>query len=371
MPYDLISLEKDMYQVSKKSFTEVLEDLDPSENYLETDLAGLDAYERQLKRFEIKVNGPNCDSVEKFFENYHTAVLFPEFMARSIKSGLSAADALPMICATKTITDGIDFRPIILNTTSTSDSSTTNANSTASSTINSDSSSENTSTSVNTSQDVSENTGINLRAPISEGASLPVLNITTNSNIISLKKRGRLVSVTYESLRHQNLEVFGVILKKIGRDISYEQLGHAASVLSADAGTIDVSSTSSGKITYDYLLQLWEALNPYELNTMLANVSTIHAILGLTEMKDAAAGLNFQASGKLVTPLGANLIKTPDIATAVVIGLDKNCALQMIQSGNIILDYDKVISKQLKELALTVTSGFNKLFPDSVKKLVY
>ena len=53
--YKNISLEKGMYGVKGKSFTDVLEELDPSENYRGTSLENLDAFSRQLKRFDIKV----------------------------------------------------------------------------------------------------------------------------------------------------------------------------------------------------------------------------------------------------------------------------------------------------------------------------
>ena len=54
MSYDNIRIEKSLYTTGK-SFTQALEALDPSENYKGTSLEGLDAYERQLKRFDIKV----------------------------------------------------------------------------------------------------------------------------------------------------------------------------------------------------------------------------------------------------------------------------------------------------------------------------
>ncbi len=66
--YDSINLEKGMYNGNDKSFSKVLESLDPSTNYAGTDLNSLDAFERQLKRFDIKVKGYNSDSVSKFFK---------------------------------------------------------------------------------------------------------------------------------------------------------------------------------------------------------------------------------------------------------------------------------------------------------------
>ena len=51
--FDTIRLEKGMYQEAGRSFTQVLEGLDPSEQYKGTRLEGLDAFQRQLKRFDI------------------------------------------------------------------------------------------------------------------------------------------------------------------------------------------------------------------------------------------------------------------------------------------------------------------------------
>ena len=65
--YNNVKLEKGLYNLSGKSFSQALEALDPSENYSDTPLANLDAFERQLKRFNIKVSGSDCDMVEKFF----------------------------------------------------------------------------------------------------------------------------------------------------------------------------------------------------------------------------------------------------------------------------------------------------------------
>ena len=50
-------LEKGMYQEPGRSFSQVLESIDPSDKYIGTPLEGLDAFQRQLKRFDIKVRG--------------------------------------------------------------------------------------------------------------------------------------------------------------------------------------------------------------------------------------------------------------------------------------------------------------------------
>ena len=71
--YDNLKLDKGMYQEAGRSFSQVLERQDPSEQYKGTSLEGLDAFQRQLKRFDIKVKGAGSDVVEKFFRTADSA----------------------------------------------------------------------------------------------------------------------------------------------------------------------------------------------------------------------------------------------------------------------------------------------------------
>ena len=81
--FETVKLEKGMYSEAGSSFTKVLEKCDPSEQYRGTSLEGLDAFQRQLKRFDIKVKGAESDVVSKFFATWESAVLFPEYVARA------------------------------------------------------------------------------------------------------------------------------------------------------------------------------------------------------------------------------------------------------------------------------------------------
>ena len=67
--YDNLTLEKGMYGADGQAFTKTLEALDPSAAYKGTELEHLDAFERQLKRFNIRVKGRGSDCVEKFFQS--------------------------------------------------------------------------------------------------------------------------------------------------------------------------------------------------------------------------------------------------------------------------------------------------------------
>ena len=58
MRYNGVRLEKGMYQEHGRTFSHVLESIDPSNQYVGTPLEGLDAFQRQLKRFDIKALSP-------------------------------------------------------------------------------------------------------------------------------------------------------------------------------------------------------------------------------------------------------------------------------------------------------------------------
>ncbi|MGN0488723.1 MAG: phage major capsid protein [Ruminococcus sp.] len=333
--FENISIEKGMYQTKGKSLTDVLETLDPSANYQGTALEGLDAFGRQLKRFDIKVSGKGSDCVEKFFQSSNSAALFPEYVSRAVKQGMEQADIIPEIVATVTNIDGMDYRSIA---------------------------------SVPSEDDKT------LKV-VAEGASIPQTVVKTQENLVKLHKRGRMLVSSYEALRFQRLDLFTVTLNQIGAYIRRAQLKDAVDVLLNGDGNDNpcgvISAEVSGNIDYKDLLKLWAELSPYELNTILAPTDAMQTILSMEEMKDSNAGLNFQGTGKMVSPLGATLLHTPSIPSGKIIGIDKNCALEMVQAGDIVTDYDKLIDRQLERAAISCTAGFAKIFTESSKALSY
>lgn len=330
--YENITIEKGMYGRKGKTLTDVLEELDPSENYRNTPLGGMDAYQRQLKRFDIKVSGPNSDMVEKFFQTSSSAALFPEYVSRAVRQGIEAANVLPGITAAVTRIDGMDYRSIV-------------------------------------SSPADDEKSLKV---VGEGAYIPQTTVRTQENLVKLKKRGRMLVSSYEALRFQRLDLFTVTLRQIGAYIAKTQLDDAVNVLLNGDGNNNAAAAiarTSGGLTYSDLLKLWTGLAPYELNTILAPTALMHTILSMPQMQDAQAGLDFQGTGKMITPMGATLIHVPSMDSNTIIGLDKNCALEMVQAGDVEIDYDKLIDRQLERAAISVISGFAKIFTDASKKL--
>jgi hypothetical protein len=184
-----------------------------------------------------------------------------------------------------------------------------------------------------------------------------------------------MLVASYEALRFQRIDLFTVTLKQIGAYIARSQMADAVDVIingdGNNNGCGSVSPASSGSLSYEDLISMWSALSPFSLNTVLASTSAMTALLTMSEMKDPTAGLNFQGTGRMITPLGADLIHTTALSGNNIIGLDKSCALEMVVSGDVSVDYDKLIDRQLEKAVISCIAGFAKIYSGASKKLTY
>ena len=331
MGYENLRLEKGMYRQEGMSFTQVLESLDPSENYRGTALEGTDAFQRQLKRFGIRAKGAGSSPVEKFFRTMDSAVLFPEYIARTVRQGMEENDILPAITATTTVIDAMDYRSIYSNPT---------------------------------------DADMQLQ-DVEEGGAIPETEVKTKEHLVRLTKRGRMLVASYEALRFQKLDLFGVMLRQIGAHIQKQQLADAVNVIIHGDGNdnaavqysvgSDPISGTKGTLGYDQLVEFWGQFDPYTMNTILCSTGTMTKLLKVPELQNPLTGLNFQGTGKLTTPLGAQLHRTSAVADGVIIGLDNRYALEQVRAGDVLVEYDKLIDRQLERAAITSISGFGKI----------
>lgn len=314
--YNDIKLEKGLYNLSGKSFTTALEELDPTSAYCGTPLEKLDAFERQLKRFNIRVKGSDCDSVEKFFTSTESAVLFPEFVTRSIRKGFDDT-ILSSVCAVKTVVNSGQYLGCVLNDS--------------------------------TAYDV-----------CSQGETLPTATVTESSAATVLAKYGRLISASYESIRQQRLDVFGVMLRSVGVRLAAAVVKKAVEVLAN--GADEVSTT---ELTYADLAELYGKFESFDMTTVIASPALAAKIAAMDQLSDSSA----DADGRFILPFGSELIKTSAAGADTIIGIDRDYALEFITSTELVMETDKLIDRQLDQMTASITCGFRKITPDAVKVL--
>lgn len=320
MAFDNIKLEKGLYTTGK-TFTQALEELDPSENYKGTALEGLDAYERQLKRFDIKVSGANSDPVSKFFSTTDSSALFPEYVSRAVRLGVTDNNKVERIVATTTEIDSMDYRSISTG-----------------------------------------NTEFDFELKkVSEGAALPELNIKLNSKLTKLEKHGKMIVTSYEAIKFQKLDLFTTALKHIGNCIANSEFSQAISAI-CDDENIKRRTMQSTSISYTDIVNMLADFNPYQMTTMVVNPNVFSRILLMSEFRDSLAGLDFHGTGKMITPFGAEIFVSYAVDNNTLIAFDKNYTVEKVQAGGIVTEFDKLIDRQLERATVSTITGFSTIY---------
>ena len=55
--------------------------------------------------------------------------------------------------------------------------------------------------------------------------------------------------------------------------------------------------------------------------------------------------------------------------SGTILGLDRNYALEMVRASDVLVEYDKLIDRQLERAAITSISGFAKPYQEASKVL--
>lgn len=320
--YNDIKLDKSLYNISGKTFTQVLSELDPDSQYAGTELANLDAYERQLKRFNIKTTGPDCDITDKFFQAGESAVLFPEFVRRSILAGMTNA-ALPAIVALNTTISGYDYRGFAITSY------------------------------------------IPYANPVNELSEMPEVLIRSELPI-TLKKYGKMITITYESMRNQKLELLRIALMSVGKQFANAFVNIGITALKDKATSI---AGTAGGFVYADLLKLYEKFSNYDLTTLVASPATCAALLALPELADCKSD---DGGASVTLPFGPKLFKATSYTGTDIVALDKNYALEMIVGDpGVIVETDKLVTKQINNIGVSVDMAFKRIAADASCVLTY
>ncbi|HAG13529.1 MAG TPA: hypothetical protein DCG49_06665 [Ruminococcus sp.] len=309
--YDSVKLEKGMYHLANCSFSQALENADPSDAYAGTDLASLDAFERQLKRFNIRVSGADCDQVEKFFTTTESAVLFPEFVRRAIRQGMEDS-ILPELTAAVSAVSATSCKGFSVDESDGLYSETTD-----------------------------------------ETQSLKK-TVITESDAVSLPKFGRLVTASYETIRQQRIDVFAVMLRAVGHKLAGAIAGAA---LTSIKNSVTPFSSAGTAIAYADLAALYGKFADYDLTTVIASPATVASILAMNQMAERSLDQN----GQVRLPFGAKLLKDASLDNKTVIGISKQFALAAITGSDVLLESDRLIDCQLDRIAVSVRIGFQPL----------
>ncbi len=327
MNFKNINLEKGMYHHPEKSFSQILEELDPSENYAGTNLEKLDAFQRQLKRFDIKVNGINCDYINKFFSNTQSAALLPEFFSRTIRNEILNNKVLDQIIAGREKINSLTYNNILME------------------------------------WDDEKNFELKETKP---GDAFPETIILTDDKPINLTKKGRILNASCETFWTQKINAVSIALRQIGKSFVNAIVADGIKVLlnghDEKNKAKEFKTEKENELSYEDLLKVWSEFENCDMNTIIVNPKDLSLIAKIPEFQNPLSRVNLQTSGTLATPLGANIIKTKAMKQGHIILMDKTISLLQIVAKSITVDSDKLIDKQIERIAVYTIYGFAKFY---------
>jgi len=323
-----IEIDRDLYQEADArgmTLSELLEcdEFDPS-------AAGspIDAFERQLALAGVQLGGKTPTTIEQFFQK--ASALMPEFILREIKRGQAMRPELGRLIANTTTVATNRYTPFFIDTSSAD--------------------------------------RFSLR-PIGDGAEVPQLLVTEQNHAVNVRDYGLALKSSYKALRYRSSSQFRVLLWYIGFRMQTDKIGMLVETLingdgNSNGATV-VNAASSGSLTYNDLITLWAEFAPFEMNSIICHVNTLKTILTLDEFKDPLAGYRFQNSGDLFSPLGAAMVRSDEVPTDYVIGLDTRFAIEEVITQPLMVEFDKIIDQRFEEAVISESVTYAKVIKEA------
>jgi len=327
MRIEKIDLSRQMYSDAKEeglSFIQLLEKQAKkagkfSEN---AELKGLDVLQQQLAARDLAISGDSASLVEDFFKTKENKILFPAVINKFVRTGMLEESKrfviLNQLRATSTGIPGNVFQGASVD-------------------LDSD--------------------GIARR--VGESGEFPTVTIKFKDKTITLYKVGYKIEATYEAVRRMALNVFGVTMKVLGRNITREKVNIAVETLiNGDGNSNPISSinaSSAGTLSYADVVNLSEEFKYFDPSMMISGKDMRVDYLNLTEYKDKN-GPDMPDAPRRCDAMPGNKI----------IALDTKASLhEVFEKGGSLVEVDKVIDKQLEEAVVSEVAGWEKLFTEA------
>lgn len=208
-----------------------------------------------------------------------------------------------------------------------------------------------------------------------EAATIEEGSVTYGSKDVKLQKKARGFKVTYEAIRYNSLSLAQIFFEDAGRVLGHTLNGMAVdSIISGDqadasesADVIGVENTSNG-ITYLDLARVaiqFALLGRVGLQA-IGNAASALNFVNLAEMKQKYAGnalLNTMLKSPLTFPedLYVSTKVTGSGINAKLVIQDPSASLVQLTAAPLLVETDKIISKQIEQAVVSITTGFAKI----------
>jgi hypothetical protein len=214
---------------------------------------------------------------------------------------------------------------------------------------------------------------------VPETTSVPEVRLTGGDHLVRLHKYGRTLTISYEDLRRQRIDMFALHLAQLAAQTEADKVTAAMTVLTAGDGnsgtaatTYNLTTLDSGATPPNLTLKAWLAYRmkfapPFALTTVLVQdpvalqlflLSTGNANIPLVAIQQ---GENFGGFTAINPTLRDNVALgwTPDAPTNQIVGFDRRQALiYLTEIGADIQEVERWATRQIQALVMTEVDGF-------------
>ena len=286
------------------SFTELLEQLDPSEQG-----GNLDAFERQLMMNGVLAEGPRSISMEQFFVG-GGLILLPEYILRELKHGYRMVQDPSELVATIAQENGPTVRSIYIKTAKAKESLAKRGS--------------------------------------GGGSAYPRVELLHREKEAVVIDRGRQFDFSYRVVRNQKLAEFRVFLWWIGAQMAYDEVDEIYNVLlngdGASSAASDVFNGVAGTLAYTDLVHLAMSFDvPAQMTHIVAAKADIEKVVNQTQFQDL---------------LNTRLVVAPNATATKVLALDSRFAVRESVAQPLMIEADKVINQKLETAVVSKESVY-------------
>lgn len=356
-----IAITKDLYvQAQEKGITmsQLLEQMYPA---AEGDK--LTAFERSLKQQgivtkSVHAKGFSADKVEAFYRTDENKILFPEYVATTMRTELMAESILPYLTSNITTIDSNTYKSTYIHFDD-------------------------------------KNKKASRKRRVTEAAELPTAQIRFKEKSINIFKFGLAIQSSYEAIRRMKIDMLARHIAFISIMQGLDQVDDVLEILVNGDGNEGTAATrltasqldpaaTSGKITRRAWMATLMRFFPYGATTAVGNENAILSLLDMMapdNMAQIMDSLSANSSINLAvrTPQGLfsqiNLLYYPDApkidGADTLSVLHRDYAVEkVVEAGSDISEADRFITNQTQVLTISENAGFASMYPQATKILL-
>lgn len=209
-----------------------------------------------------------------------------------------------------------------------------------------------------------------------EGATIEEGTVTFGTKTVLIGKEAKGIKYTYESIMWNTLDLVEVYFRDFGRRLGARLNNKAVlnlingeqSNLSEAAAVIGVENTTN-KFTYEDLVRVairFQQLGR-TLTTVIANENTARRFMLLPEVKDNQFNGQPIVRVQLRNPLPSfiNVFVSPKVPANQYILLDDTMAQVQLTAQPLMLETEKIVSKQIQGTWASIYTGFAMVYRDT------